>query len=171
VAGSPSFAESDAPNDRRWVRDVSNGEVVRFAIWCGGVLSAGAAATATFVDGAKAQPPGSHSADWLLHWAYYSGPLIFALSIFGGLIVFRRATAWEITGTWPLFLSGPVFALGYFAALSATGQTDAHSVLCDSAQPCDTSFGLGAGILAVIASPLIGGSFIATHALRRLVGR
>jgi hypothetical protein len=89
------------------------------------------------------------------------------VSIPGGIIVFRRATTWEVTALWPL-LAGPIFAVGYIVALSATGQMEAHSVLCDSTQPCDTSFGLGAAVLAVVASPLIGGPFIAAHALKRL---
>jgi hypothetical protein len=170
VADSSSPAENKVADERRWVPNVSNGEIVRFAIWCGAVLAGGVAATATLVHAAKAQPPGSESAGWLVHWAAYSGPLVVLVSTLGGFLVFRRATTWQVTATWP-WLSGPIFASGYFLALSATGQTDAHSVLCDSTQPCDTSFGLGAVILAVAAGPPLGGLFIAAHALKRLVTR
>ncbi len=156
---------------RRWISDVSNAEVVGLVAWLTATFAISFASTHALVDRALALPAGASLGNhFLIGWAETRGGALLLLSIIAGCVVFRRRTSWEVVLTWPL-LVGPVVGIAYFTAL--TGQMDGGSRFCDApaGSSCDTAFGFGAILIALAAAVVLGGTFIAAAALKRLLLR
>lgn len=121
------------------------------------------AATLVIVHRAVSLHPKAELSDrFLTRWGVSFGASLLLLAVVAGLLVFRRATPWEVVLTWP-WIAGLAVGLGYFIGL--TGQMDGGSKLCDVAKnsSCDTSRGLGALLVTLAAGLALGGVFIARH--------
>ena len=158
------------PAKTRWISDVSNADVLRFGIWLALVAAISVASTAAIISEAEARTPRELTNHYLARWGALSGGSLVLLALLGGLLVFGRATRFEIAGTWPA-VAGVVVGACYYVTLSAMGQTEAGSVGCDGPQECDTSLGLGAGFLMVLAAIVIDVLFVSAYGLKRLVLR
>jgi hypothetical protein len=154
----------------RWIDDVADGEVVRFASWVVVMIATAAVSTAKIVSEAEAHSPVRLSNRYVVWWGVITLGSIVLLSILGGLLVFRLDAKWDIAATWP-WLGGLMVGAGAFVTLSAMGQTDPGSVSCTGSQPCDTAFGLGAALLSVAAAIPIGIAFVGAYGLRRFAHR
>jgi hypothetical protein len=154
----------------RWISDVPNSDVLRFATWIALVGAVSVASTVVVIREAEARAPRDLTDDYLVRWAIVSACSLLVLALFGGLAVFGRRTRFEIAGVWPL-VAGIVVGCGYLFTLVAMGQTEPGSVSCDGPQSCETEFGFGAALLTVVAAVAIGVVFIAAFGLKRLAGR
>ena len=165
MADSTPSSARNAQN--RWISVVADSDVIRYIMWAGALVAITVASTAEVVRQAEARAPLDLSNHYLARWAIVSAGSLLLVSLLGGLLVFRRETKWEVAATWPL-LGGIVVGAGSFITLSVMGQTDPGTVSCTGPQPCDTAFGLGAGVLSLVAAIPIGAVFIGTYSLKRL---
>jgi hypothetical protein len=144
---------------------------IRFGAWLGLLLAAVIAASAVVVHQAEARAPADISGRYLAWWGVFSAASLLLLSLLGGLFVLRTRTKWEVAATWP-FAGGLAIGFGCYLTLVVMGQTNPGTVSCKTGdQSCDIAFGLGAALLSLVSAVPIGGSFIATYALRRLAVR
>jgi hypothetical protein len=176
VSGDPTAGPNrsevvSGPPRQAWIADVSRPEIIGFALWVGTEFALALAGTLVIVHRAVGLPPGAHLSNhffaaWAITWV---GPMLL-LSLLAGGLVFRRNTPWEVVLTWP-WLIGLAVAVAYFFGLS--GQMDPPSRLCTAAHggSCDTSWGIGAMVLAVAAGAVLGGAFVSAASLKRLALR
>jgi hypothetical protein len=165
------MAESEKPPEHstanRWIRDVADGDVTRFAIWVALLLAVVVASISAIVREAEAHAPARVPGHDLARWGMTRAGAVLLISFLGGLFVFGTKTKWEVALTWPL-LGGGVLGIGTFVTLTAMGQTEPGSVACTGPQPCDIAFGFGTVLGSALAAMPIGGLFIGTYGLRRL---
>jgi len=152
-------------------RRLSRREFATFAVWMVVNFTLTLGATLAIVHRAVSLPSGERlSSRFLVAWALaWGGPMILA-AVIGGLLVFRRSTSWQTLLTWP-WLVGVAFGLAYVIGVS--GQMDAGSRLCDapSGSSCDNAWGLGAWLLGFVAAVVLGGTFVASASLARVLPR
>ena len=130
----PSRAESVRG---RWVSDVADADVIRFAVWLVLLLAIIVSSTAVVTHEAEARAPADLSGRYLASWAIASGVSVLVLSFLGGLLVFESMAKWEVVVTWPL-LGGLIVCFGSFVTLVAMGQTEPGSVSCEAGnQSCE----------------------------------
>jgi hypothetical protein len=129
------------------------------------------AATLTIVHRSVRLPLGrTLSEHFLAGWAVTWGGSMLVLSVVAGVLVFRRATPWDVVLTWP-WLVGPI--VGFSSFIASTPHMESGSRLCDAPAggSCDTSWGLGAMLLALAAAVTLGGTFVAVASLKRALLR
>jgi len=166
-------ASAPSPRERptRRIPDVSEPEIFAYIAWLVATFAVSLAATLVVVHRAiSLHPRAELTIHFLIVWGATWGGSVLLLSILAGALVFRRATPWEVVLTWP-WLAGLTVGVGYFAGL--TGHMDGGSKLCDAPAngSCDTAWGLGAVVLSIAASLALGGTFIVTATLKRLLPR
>ncbi len=150
---------------------LSKPEFVALAVWGIAIFALSLAATLVIVHRAVALAPSGHLTNhFLVVWAVTWGGSMLLVSILAGMFVFRRATPWQVVLTWPWLVGGAV-GLAWMVGLS--GQMDAGSKLCDAQAngSCDNAWGLGAILLSVAAALVLGGTFVFTATLRRMLPR
>jgi hypothetical protein len=148
---------------------VTTSDILKLVSWCLASLVIGFAATHALVERALALPTGAMlPSDFLIRTGLWAGGGLLLLAVVAGLLVFRPTMPWEVLLTWPWLVGGAI-ALGSFMAVA--GHSDGGSQLCD--QPpgtsCDTAWGFGAMLLAVMAGAIFGGVAILVALIRRLV--
>jgi uncharacterized protein YneF (UPF0154 family) len=152
-------------------RRLSRQEFAAFALWVLVNFGLTLGATLAIVHRAVSLPAGEHlMSHFLVVWALeWSGPMVVA-SVLGGLFVFKRSTSWQTLLTWP-WLVGVAVGFAYMVGLS--GQMDSGSKLCDASAngSCDNAWGLGAWLLGLVAAVVLGGTFVASATLKRVLTR
>jgi hypothetical protein len=152
-------------------RRLSRREFSAFAVWMIVNFALTLGATLAIVHRAVSLPAGERlSNHFLVVWALeWGSPVVFA-AVLGGLFVFRRSTSWQTVLTWP-WLVGVVVGLAY--TIGVSGQMDSGSKLCDapSGSSCDNAWGLGAWLLGFGSAVLLGGTFVASASLARILPR
>jgi hypothetical protein len=153
------------------IRDVSNFDVAGFVVWIATTFAVAMTATLDITHTARALPESQDlSSQYLIWWAERYGGALLALSILAGLILFWRATPWEVVLSWP-WLAGPAVGLAFF--LSLTPYMDGGTRMCDAPMggSCDTAWGIGAALVSIAAGVALGGPCVALVSGRRLLGR
>ena len=166
-----SSAHTQALSRSRWISDVWTTEIISFAVWFVAEFALSFAATLDIVHRGTRLPAGRTLSDhFLASWAVTWGGSMLLFAIVAGGVVFRRATPWGVVLTWP-WLVGPVVGFASFIAL--TPHMDSGSRMCDAPAggSCDTSWGLGAMLLSLVAAATLGTSFIAVASLKKALLR
>jgi hypothetical protein len=154
---------------RKLWRRLQRPEFAAFGIWIAVTFALAVGATLTIVHHAIALPAGAQFSErFLITWTLEWGGSMVVTAFVGGVVVFRRSTAWQPVLTWP-WLVGVAVGLGYMIGLS--GQMDSGSKLCDAPAggSCDDAWGLGAWVVGVLAAVVLGGTFVATASLTRIL--
>lgn len=152
-------------------RRLSRAEFASFALWMLVNFALALGATLVIVHRAVSLPVGGQLTEhFIVAWALEWGGAMLGASILGGLFVFRRSTSWQTLLTWP-WLVGVMIGLAYMFGLS--GQMDSGSRLCDApaGSSCDNAWGLGAWLVGGLAAAVLGGTFVASAALARVLAR
>jgi hypothetical protein len=155
---------------RAQLPNVSNGELIAFTLWAVAEFALALAATLAIVHRAVTLPHGNQlPTHFLIGWAVTWGGSMLGLSLLGGVLVFRRTAPWSVILTWPWLVGGAVL-LAFMFGLS--GQMDQGSRLCgNQIGGCDLSWGFGGVIVGGVAALVLGGAFVATASLKRLLLR
>jgi hypothetical protein len=152
-------------------RRLSRREFATFVVWMVVNFALTLGATLAIVHRAVSLAVGERlSNDFLVVWAVeWGGPMVIA-AVLAGLFVFRRSTSWQTLLTWP-WLVGVVVGLAYLIGVSGT--MDSGSKLCDAPtrSSCDNAWGLGAWLLGFVAAVVLGGTFVASASLARVLPR
>lgn len=143
---------------------------ILFGGWCAAVFGLSLAFTLAIVHRAVSNPTQRLPSHYLVGWGLAAGASFVIIAVLGGLVVFPSQTPWHVAFLWPL-LSGPAVATGYF--FGVMDQMESGSTLCNASATgsCDTAWGLGAVVIAIVAAIILGTFFAAGFTTKRLATR